>query len=325
MMERLLRECRLCPRDCGANRWQGQKGFCGVDKTLRLARAALHPWEEPCLIGEKGSGAVFFSGCGLKCVYCQNYDIAVATAGEPVEISRLAEIFLELQDQGAANINLVTAAQYVPQTVRALELAKEQGLTLPVVYNSGGYEKVETLKLLEGLVDVWLPDYKYRSRELARRLSRAEDYPEQAARALDEMVRQAGGEAFAADGRMLRGVIVRHLVLPGQKEDSKAVVRFLRERYGDRIYLSLLKQYTPLPRMRAWPQLNRRVTTYEYRQVVDYALSLGVTKGYMQKGETAKESFIPAFDGQGVARGKDESDEISDICGGRVSGGQPDS
>ena len=190
---------------------------------------------------------------------------------------------------------------------------------------SGGYEKVETLKLLEGLVDVWLPDYKYRSRELARRLSRAEDYPEQAARALDEMVRQAGGEAFAADGRMLRGVIVRHLVLPGQKEDSKAVVRFLRERYGDRIYLSLLKQYTPLPRMRAWPQLNRRVTTYEYRQVVDYALSLGVTKGYMQKGETAKESFIPAFDGQGVARGKDESDEISDICGGRVSGGQPDS
>lgn len=299
-IEELLKNCQLCPRKCGVDRWQGNTGFCGVDSSLRLARAALHLWEEPCLIGQKGSGTVFFSGCGLKCIYCQNYDIALAAGGKTVEISRLSQIFLELQEQGAANINLVTAAQYVPQIVRALERARSQGLILPVVYNSGGYENVDTLKMLEGLVDVWLPDYKYRSRELARRCSRAEDYPEQAALALDEMVRQVPEEAFASDGRMLRGVIVRHLVLPGQKEDSKAVVKFLRERYGDRIYLSLLKQYTPLPRMKDWPWLNRKVTTYEYQQVVDYALQLGVTKGYMQRGETAKESFIPVFDGQGI-------------------------
>ena len=297
-MERLLRECRLCPRDCGANRWQGQKGFCGVDKTLRLARAALHPWEEPCLIGEKGSGAVFFSGCGLKCVYCQNYDIAVATAGEPVEISRLAEIFLELQDQGAANINLVTAAQYVPQTVRALELAKEQGLTLPVVYNSGGYEKVETLKLLEGLVDVWLPDYKYRSRELARRLSRAEDYPEQAARALDEMVRQAGGEAFAADGRMLRGVIVRHLVLPGLTGDSMRILTWIRDELPD-TPVSLMGQYTPCGRALTIPGMNRRVTKKEYARVLAHMQAIGLD-GYRQELTAADDAFIPAFDGTGV-------------------------
>lgn len=303
--EELLERCILCPRECGANRLAGEKGFCGADARVKLARAALHLWEEPCLVGDKGSGAVFFSGCGLRCVYCQNYEIAAAAAGEYVEISRLAEIFLELQDQGAANINLVTASHYVPQTAEAVRRARARGLSLPVVYNSGGYEKPETLRLLEGLVDIWLPDYKYRSRELALRYSKAPDYPERAAEALDEMVRQSGEAVFAPDGRMLRGVIVRHLVLPGQKEDSKEAVRFLRQRYGDRIYVSLMRQYTPLPRMAAWPELNRRVTTYEYRQVVELALELGLTKGYMQRGEAARESFIPAFNGEGVIERKD--------------------
>lgn len=301
-MKREMEDCRLCPRECGADRLHGKPGFCGVGSRIRAARAALHLWEEPCLIGEKGSGAVFFSGCGLRCVFCQNYEIARAAAGEEIPEERLAEIFLELQDQGAANINLVTPTPYVPQIAEALTSAKRQGLALPVVYNCGGYEKVSTLQRLEGLVDIWLPDYKYESRELARRYSRAEDYPDRVKDALDEMVRQAGSPIFAPDGRMLRGVIVRHLVLPGQKEDSKAIVSYLYRRYKDRISISLMRQYTPLPQAAAFPELNRKVTSYEYEQVVDHALALGVTRGFMQRGGTAKESFIPAFDGQGIRR-----------------------
>ena len=211
----------------------------------------------------------------------------------------------------------------MPQIAEALTSAKRQGLALPVVYNCGGYEKVSTLQRLEGLVDIWLPDYKYESRELARRYSRAEDYPDRVKDALDEMVRQAGSPIFAPDGRMLRGVIVRHLVLPGQKEDSKAVISYLYRRYKDRIYISLMRQYTPLPQAAAFPELNRKVTSYEYEQVVDHALALGVTRGFMQRGGTAKESFIPAFDGQGIRREKGrEKNEVCDLgtCG--LSGGK---
>ncbi|MDO4260805.1 MAG: radical SAM protein [Eubacteriales bacterium] len=292
--------CRLCPRECGADREAGSTGFCGVTAQPTAARAALHYWEEPCISGKEGSGAVFFSGCTLRCVFCQNYEIAAGRAGRPVSGERLAEIFLELQEKGANNLNLVTATQFLPSVVPALLRARKRGLSIPVVYNSGGYEKTETLRLLEGIVDVWLPDLKYRSSELAARYSRAADYPEVAAEAIREMARQAGEPVFDGRGLMQRGVVVRHLVLPGCVRDSKDVLEHLWDTYGDRIYVSVMSQYTPRPHAAAYPELARRVTEEEYEEVVDYARFLGMKNVYIQEGECAKESFIPAFDCEGV-------------------------
>ncbi len=275
-------------------------GYCGVKNTLRVARAALHFWEEPCISGEEGSGAVFFTGCNLRCVFCQNYQIARAEQGKEITVERLAQIFLELQEQKANNINLVTATHYVPQVVDALQMAKKQGLHIPVVYNCGGYESVETLKLLEGLVDIYLPDFKYVDAERAKRYSRAENYPEVAKNALAEMVRQQPKPEFDDRGMMRKGVIVRHLMLPGGIKDSKAVVKYLYETYGNDIYISLMNQYTPLPHVEEYPEINRKLKKFEYDRLVDYAISLGVENGFIQEGETAKESFIPAFTNEGV-------------------------
>lgn len=298
----MMEACRLCPRECGVDRRHGQTGFCGMTAEPTAARAALHYWEEPCISGTEGSGAVFFSGCTLRCVFCQNYHIASGKVGKPITEERLSEIFLELRKQGANNINLVTAGHFLPSVIPALRRAKEQGLVIPVVYNTGGYEKPSTLKLLEGLVDIWLPDYKYRSRELAKRYSRAEDYPLRAEEALQEMVRQAGEPVFDDRGMMKKGVIVRHLVLPGCVHDSKDVLEYLWDTYGNQIYVSIMSQYTPLPHVGAYPELNRRITKEEYEEVVDYALFLGMDQVYIQEGECAKESFIPAFDYEGIER-----------------------
>ena len=295
----MSKKCSLCPRLCLADR-NITTGYCGVKNTLRVARAALHFWEEPCLSGEEGSGAVFFTGCNLRCVFCQNYEIARAEQGKEITIERLTEIFLELQDQNANNINLVTATHYVPQVVEALRAAKEKGLHIPVVYNCGGYESVETLKMLEGLVDIYLPDFKYLDSERAKRYSRAEDYPEIAKKALAEMVRQQPEAVFDERGIMEKGVIVRHLMLPGGIKDSKAVVNYLYETYGDQIFLSLMNQYTPLPHAVEYPEINRKLKKFEYDRLVDYAIFLGVENGFIQEGETAKESFIPAFTKEGV-------------------------
>ncbi len=292
-------KCSLCPRMCMVDR-NIATGYCGVKNTLRVARAALHFWEEPCISGEEGSGAVFFTGCNLRCVFCQNYHIARAEQGKEITVERLAEIFLELQDQKANNINLVTATHYVPQVVSALEAAKEQGLHIPVVYNCGGYEHVETLKMLEGLVDIYLPDFKYMDSERAKRYSRAENYPDVAKAALAEMVRQQPAAIFDERGMMRKGVVVRHLMLPGGIKDSKAVVKYLYETYGDKIYISLMNQYTPLPHVEAYPEINRKLKKFEYDRLVDYAISLGVENGFIQEGETAEESFIPAFTNEGV-------------------------
>ena len=275
-------------------------GYCGVKNTLRVARAALHFWEEPCISGEEGSGAVFFTGCNLRCVFCQNFQIARAEQGKEITVERLSEIFLELQAQKANNINLVTATHYVPQVVCALKRAKEQGLNIPVVYNCGGYESVETLKMLEGLVDIYLPDFKYVDTERAKRYSRAENYPEVAKTALAEMVRQQPEAQFDDREMMKKGVIVRHLMLPGGIKDSKAVVKYLYETYGNQIYISLMNQYTPLPHVAEYPEINRKVKKFEYDRLVDYAISLGVENGFIQEGETAEESFIPAFTNEGV-------------------------
>ena len=292
-------KCSLCPRMCMADR-EITTGYCGVKNTLRVARAALHFWEEPCISGEEGSGAVFFTGCNLRCVFCQNYQIARAEQGKEITIERLAEIFLELQEQKANNINLVTATHYVPQVVLALKDAKKNGLSIPVVYNCGGYETVDTLKRLEGLVDIYLPDFKYVDTERAKRYSYAENYPEVAKAALAEMVRQQPEAEFDERGIMKKGVIVRHLMLPGGIKDSKAVVKYLYETYGDQIYISLMNQYTPLPHVEEYPEINRKVKKFEYDRLVDYAISLGVENGFIQEGETAEESFIPAFTNEGV-------------------------
>ena len=292
-------KCSLCPRMCMADR-EITTGYCGVKNTLRVARAALHFWEEPCISGEEGSGAVFFTGCNLRCVFCQNFQIARAEQGKEITVERLSEIFLELQAQKANNINLVTATHYVPQVVCALKRAKEQGLNIPVVYNCGGYESVETLKMLEGLVDIYLPDFKYVDTERAKRYSRAENYPEVAKTALAEMVRQQPEAQFDDREMMKKGVIVRHLMLPGGIKDSKAVVKYLYETYGDQIYISLMNQYTPLPHVAEYPEINRKVKKFEYDRLVDYAISLGVENGFIQEGETAEESFIPAFTNEGV-------------------------
>ena len=292
-------KCSLCPRMCNVDR-EVTIGYCGVKDTLRVARAALHFWEEPCISGEEGSGAVFFTGCNLRCVFCQNFQIARAEQGKEITVERLSEIFLELQEQKANNINLVTATHYVPQIVESLKMAKERGLHIPVVYNCGGYETVETLKLLEGLVDIYLPDFKYVDNNRAKRYSRAEDYPETAKKALEEMVRQQPEAEFDERGMMKKGVIVRHLMLPGGIKDSKAVVKYLYETYGDQIFISLMNQYTPLPHVADYPEIDRKLKKFEYDRLVDYAISLGVENGFIQEGETAEESFIPAFTNEGV-------------------------
>ena len=287
-------KCNLCPRNCNVDR-EKNVGFCKATKEVRIARADLHMWEEPCISGENGSGTVFFSFCPLKCVFCQNRQIAIGSTGMKVSIKRLAEIFLELQKKGAHNINLVTPTHYVPQIVEALKSAKQKGLFIPIVYNTGSYEKVETLRLLEGLVDIWLPDCKYYDKELAARYSNAADYFEVANAAIAEMVRQAGEPIFE-DGLMKRGVIVRHMVLPGQTRDSRKIIEELYRQYGDGIYISIMNQYTPLPQMEKFPEINRRVTKGEYDKVVDYAISINVENAFIQEGETAKESFIPDFE-----------------------------
>ena len=298
--ESFMKECRVCPRNCSADRLSDQKGFCRAGAEIILARAALHMWEEPCISGKEGSGAVFFSGCSLGCKFCQNGQISRGQTGKKVTADRLADIFLELQQQKANNINLVTAGHFLPQVAEAIEKSRNRGLQIPVVYNSSGYEKSEMLKLLEGLVDVYLPDFKYMDPELAEKYSYARDYPEVAKEALKEMVRQTGTPEFDRQGIMKKGVIVRHLLLPGHVKDSRRVLEYLLSTYGKEIYISLMNQYTPMPAMKDDPRLSRKVTDREYQRLIDYGLQLGLENGFIQEGETAKESFIPPFDNEGV-------------------------
>lgn len=298
---RALRGCRMCPRKCGADRAGGRTGYCGVPSELYVARAALHYWEEPCISGQEGSGTVFFSGCVLRCVYCQNYEVAHARAGIPVTEERLTEIFLELQAKGANNINLVTPTQYTEPIIRAVTAARGRGLSLPVVYNCGGYESVETLKKLKGIVDIYLTDFKYMDPEPAGKYSGAPDYPDRAKEALAEMVRQCPACTFDERGMMEKGVIVRHLLLPGQVRGAEKIVRYVHETYGDAVFLSLMNQYTPFARVKEhFPELARKVTHREYERLINFALDLGVQNAFVQEGGTAEESFIPEFDGRGV-------------------------
>lgn len=295
----LLSRCELCPRRCGVNRLQGERGFCGAGATLRAARAALHHWEEPCISGTRGSGTVFFSHCTLGCVYCQNYPISIGGEGRDLLTGRLAEVFLSLEAQGAHNINLVTPTQFLPQIIPELLEAKRRGLSIPIVYNCGGYERVETLKMLEGLIDIWLPDYKYAVSRPAERWSAAPDYPEAALAAIDEMVRQVGEPVFDDDGMLRRGVLIRHLLLPGQLANSLAALKLLWERYGERVLLSLMSQYTPTEPCKNDPVLSRKVSERHYDALLERAAELGITRCYVQEAQSADEAYIPLFDGEG--------------------------
>ena len=293
-------DCLLCPRKCGINRSTGQTGVCGVSSEIKVARAALHYWEEPCISGKRGSGAVFFSGCSLHCVFCQNREISDGKAGKVISKERLSDIFMELADKGANNINLVTPGQYIPDIVWAVNDAKSRGMKLPIIYNTSGYENVTELKLLEGIVDVYLPDFKYMDSTLSAMYSRAKDYPSVAKQALSEMVRQQPDVVIDnATGLIQKGVIVRQLLLPGHVNDAKAVLKYLYDTYHDHVYISMMSQFTPIA-LKDYPEINRTVTRREYERLVDYALEIGITNAFIQEGDVAKDSFIPAFDCEGV-------------------------
>lgn len=294
-------KCTLCPRMCGADR-EKTTGFCGMGSTIRAARASLHHWEEPCISGTAGSGAVFFSGCVMRCVFCQNYDISALRGGADITEERLAEIFLELQEQGALNINLVNPTHFVPQIISALKIARERGLSIPTVYNSGGYERVETLKMLEGYIDIYLPDIKYYDDEAAVRLSSAPHYFDTAMAAVEEMVRQTGAPQLDENGIMRRGTVVRHLVLPNMYRDSVEIIRRVGGRFGGKILFSLMSQYTPFGRVKTddeFIKMRRRITTFEYRKALDAVIAAGLD-GYMQEKSSAREEYTPEFDLTGI-------------------------
>lgn len=292
--------CLLCPRKCGINRGTGQTGVCGVSAEIRVARAALHYWEEPCISGEKGSGAVFFSGCSLHCVFCQNREISDGKAGKVISKERLSDIFIELAGKGANNINLVTPGQYIPDIVWAVSDARRRGMELPIVYNTSGYEDADELKQLEGIVDVYLPDFKYMDSALSAKYSRAKDYPSVAKHALSEMVRQQPKVVIDdATGLIQKGVIVRQLLLPGHVNDAKAILKYLHDTYQNSIYISMMSQFTPIA-LKDYPEINRTVTRREYERLIDYAIKIGITNAFIQEGDVAKDSFIPAFDCEGV-------------------------
>jgi putative pyruvate formate lyase activating enzyme len=296
----LLKRCGLCPRGCGIDRLAGETGFCGAGRDARVALASLHHWEEPCLSGDRGSGTVFFSHCNLRCVFCQNHAISQDGAGKGVSITRLSEIFREQQTRGAHNLNLVSPTPYVPQILAAIDRARAGGFTLPVVYNTNSYETPATVSALAGYVDIYLPDLKYFDPQIAVKYSAAPDYFHHAAKAVEAMVKQAGPPLLGNDGLMRRGVIIRHLLLPGFLEDSERVVEYIHRTFGDAVYLSLMSQYTPVYRAAGYPEINRAVEQTEYTALVDYARSLGVSNGFVQEGGAATESFIPEFDLRGV-------------------------
>ncbi len=293
-------KCNICPRKCNADRTNGKYGICGVGDKFIIARAALHMWEEPCISGDTGSGTIFFSGCNLNCIFCQNTDISHERFGKEITDERLLEIMFELKKKGAANINLVTPSHFAERLVSVLQRAKKEGLAIPVVYNSGGYEKVETLKKLAELVDIYMPDFKYWDLSLAEEYSKAKNYPEIARAAISEMVRQQPKVVFDKDGMMQKGVLIRHMMMPGHLDDSKKVMKYLYETYGERVYFSIMSQYTPTKAVENHPTLKNRVSEEEYDALIDFCCDMGMENAFTQEGESAEESFIPPFTLEGV-------------------------
>ena len=291
----MLNQCRLCPRECNVNRLTGEVGYCGASDKLMVSRAALHFWEEPCVSGENGSGTVFFSNCNLKCVFCQNHCISQENLGVEISIERLSEIFLELEGNGANNINLVTPTHYVPQIIEALKLSKANGLKIPILYNSNGYDSLDTLKALDGYIDVYLPDLKYYNSKYSLKYSMAKDYFEKASIAIEEMYRQVGKPVFDENGIIKKGIIIRHLMLPGLLFDSKKILDYIHKTFGNNVYISLMNQYTPMFKASNYPEINRKLNEKHYDAIIDYALDLGIKNAFIQESESSSEEFVPDF------------------------------
>lgn len=296
-MKEELNSCTLCPRECKVNRNNKELGFCRASNKIKIGGYHLHMWEEPILSSDKGSGTIFFSYCNLGCIYCQNYQISHICKGEEISIERFGNICLELQNMGANNINLVTPTHYIPLIKEGLILAKKKGLTIPIVYNTSGYEKVSSLKSLEGLIDIYLPDFKYYDNNLGK-YSNVSNYYDIATKAIEEMYRQVGKPKYNNE-LLIKGLIVRHLVLPGHIEDSKKIIKYLYTKYHDNIILSIMNQYTPIKELK-YKELNRRVTVQEYNELIDYAYDLGVRNCFTQEKESQSDSFIPNFKGDTI-------------------------
>ncbi len=294
-MEEFLKECKLCPRNCKVNRLEGNIGFCGASKNIKQARIGLHYYEEPCISGSEGSGTIFFSGCNLKCLFCQNYEISWEKKGEEISIEALAEKMIWLQNEGANNINLVTGFMFVPQIIEALKIARKKGLIIPIVYNSSGYESIDTLKLLEGYVDIYLPDFKYYYNDLALRLSNAYNYKEIATNAIKEMIRQQPQNIYDEYGLMKKGVLIRHLVLPNHIQNSKQVLKYIKKSFGKNVYLSVMAQYFPCFKAKDEIDINRKLSEEEFEEIEDFVYSLNLKNGYIQNLEDNEEQYVPKF------------------------------
>ena len=295
-MNNILKDCILCPRNCHVDRTK-TLGYCGANDKLTIARYSLHFWEEPCISGIKGSGTIFFTYCNLQCLFCQNYEISKKHIGKEITIEKFSEICLDLQNQGALNINLVTPTHFVPLIIEGLKLAKKNGLTIPIVYNTSSYENVETIKMLNGLIDIYLPDFKYWNDDYAIKYSKAYNYRDYAIKAIDEMYKQVGKPIFDKDGIMKKGVIVRHLLLPKMEDDAKKIIEYLYNTYQDNIYLSIMNQYTPIKKLK-YEELNHIIDENTYDEIINYAYDLGIRNAFIQEGQTQKKSFIPDFNNQ---------------------------
>lgn len=323
----LLDECTLCNRNCKINRNANKIGFCKASNKVKIARASLHLWEEPPISQGNGSGTVFFSYCNLKCVFCQNYNISqgfeykspqyasnnakprnhnveASVTGMEISIERLSEIFLELQAKGANNINLVTPTHYVPQIIEAIKIAKKNKLTIPILYNTNSYDSIETIKLLNGYIDVYLPDFKYFNNKYAIRYSNVDEYASNATNVINEMINQVGEPKFDSKGNIIKGVIVRHLMLPGLLFDSKKVIDFLYNKYGDNIYISLMNQYVPMFNACNYPEINKPLNSKHYDSLINYALEIGIKNGFIQDEGANTSDFIPTFNLEGIEKNK---------------------
>lgn len=300
MLDAYLKNCTLCPRNCGVNRLNGIKGYCQSGKEIKVARAALHHWEEPCISGDSGSGTVFFSNCNMRCVFCQNHDISQQGIGKEISIERLSDIFINLQNLNALNINLVTPTHYVPQIIEAISLGKNKGLAIPIIYNSSGYENPDTIKLLSESIDVYIPDIKYFNSKTAMKYSNAPDYFEKASDAISTMVAQTGKVQFDKNGIIKKGVIIRHLMLPGLLFESKKIIDFIFRTFGDDVYISIMNQYIPMHKASEYPEINKNLNQKHYEALIDYAQNLGVKNGFIQDMESASKDFIPHFNLEGI-------------------------
>ena len=296
----LYKNCSICPRNCRIDRTKGQIGYCQSGHEIKAALASVHMWEEPPISGSCGSGTIFFSGCNLRCVFCQNYTISSENSGKTISTERLSEIMLEQQARGVHNINLVTATHFIPSIIKAVQKAKNNGLKIPIVYNTGGYEKVESIKMLEGTVDIYLPDIKYFSSELSLKYSGASDYFSYASEAVLEMYRQTGNNIYDDNGIMKIGVIIRHMIMPSHREDSYKVLDWIRDNIGTEACVSLLSQYTPAYNAEKYKEINRKLMSLEYTRVIEHFFDIGLKNGFMQEKSSAESKYTPIFDLSGL-------------------------